>query len=120
MALTPSNDTYTTNLAAQLFMTGKGTTYEPQRTNNFELQFIDLGSIKKAGGQTYPQDIKDALNNAEDMILSVKSAFNPSLSVSQLSVQYGNNTVKYAGIPSYSNGTVVWNDFYDRDTERVL
>ena len=120
---------YTNTLASSLFMTTENG-YEPQRTNNFEFSVTGLDTLTKAGyskidGHTngYSQKIAEVLESsdlAQELILSVNSAFTPRVSLSQLTIQYGNTQTKYAGIPSYDNGTIAYNDFYDKDTELIL
>lgn len=119
---------FTSTIASSLFM---NETYEPQRTNNFELQIVGLHNIVKAGFSSgdknhgYSDEVWRRLNKEKEstvreLILSIKSAFSPKTSVSVLEMQYGNTKTKFAGIPSYDNGTITWNDFYDYDTELIL
>lgn len=118
---------FTTTIASSLFM---NETYEPQRTNNFELQIVGIHDIVRAGYTNtgthgYSTEIWNRLNKfkedtTRELILSIKSAFSPKTSISVLEVQYGNTRTKFAGIPSYDNGTITWNDYYDYDTELIL
>lgn len=127
--LSQGDKQYTNTLASSLFMTTENG-YEPQRTNNFEFQVTGLNTLTKAGyapkpGEPngYSKNISDILKDsdlAQELILSVNSAFTPRVSLSQLTIQYGNTQTKYAGIPTYDNGTIAYNDFYDKDTELVL
>jgi len=124
----PSDSVYTTSVASHLFM---DSSYEPQRTNNFELQITGLNKLWRAG---YPHTTENethgfsaemwkALNSdkvQKDLILSVKSAFTPKVEIQNLEVQYGNTKTKFAGIPQYSDGTIEWYDFYSKDTELIL
>lgn len=120
---------YTNTLASSLFMTTENG-YEPQRTNNFEFQVTGLKTLTKAGytpkndgPSGYSKLITDILTNndlAQELILSVSSAFTPRVSLSQIPIQYGNTQTKYAGMPTYDNGTIAYNDFYDKDTELIL
>ena len=89
--------------------------YEPQRTNNFEVIFPGLG-------QLYTIDQGIALpNNASDLLtLSVKSVSYPSTNIDALKVSYGNNSINFAGKPSYSDVEIVVNDFIGLQTERIL
>lgn len=122
------NNKFTSTIASSLFM---NETYEPQRTNNFELQIVGLHDIVKAGysidspNHGFSNEVWRRLNaekeaTTRELILSIKSAFSPKTSVSVLEMQYGNTKTKFAGIPSYDNGTITWNDFYDYDTELIL
>lgn len=89
--------------------------YEPQRTNNFEIQFPNLG-------QLFSIDTGLALpGNASDLLtLSVKSVNDPSTNISKLSVSYGNNSINFAGKPEYGDVEIVVNDFIGIQTERIL
>jgi hypothetical protein len=120
------NDKYTSILSSSLFMDKKN---EPQRTNNFELQITGLNSIVRAGftkddaNSGYSAAIKKRLEDTatiQELILSIKSAFSPKVSISILEVQYGNQKTKFAGVPTYENGTITWHDYYDQDTELIL
>lgn len=122
----PRDVKYTDFLASSLFMTDK---YEPQRTNNFELQITGLNTIVRAGFSSdhstngYSKEIKQRLDDTatvQELILSIKSAFSPKTNISVLEVPYGNTKTKFAGVPSYDNGTITWNDYYDLDTELIL
>lgn len=89
--------------------------WEPQRTNNFEVQFPGLG-------QLFSIDQNLALpGNASDLLtLSVKSVDYPSTEISNLQVSYGNNSINFAGKPSYGNVQIVVNDFIGLQTERII
>lgn len=121
----PRDVKYTSYLASSLFMDKQ---YEPQRTNNFELQITGLNTIVRAGfseGGTngFSSDIWKRLGETEtiqELILSIRSAFSPKTSISILEIPYGNTKTKFAGVPSYDTGTIVWNDYYDQDTELIL
>lgn len=113
-------------LASHLFMTSENG-YEPQRSNNFEFQVVGLDTIVNAdpsstGSSTngYSQEIYNKLQDTDMLVLSVKSGFTPKENVSSLTIPYGNSQVKFAGIPTYEDGNIVWNDYYDKDTELVL
>lgn len=89
--------------------------WEPQRTNNFEIQFPNLG-------QLYTIDQHLALpGNASDLLtLSVKSVSYPATTISPLKVSYGNNSINFAGKPEYGDVTIVVNDFIGIQTERII
>lgn len=97
--------------------------YEPQRTNNFELGIFGLRNVPQYAnnssgvlpdGQTLP-------NNAGGLLkLSVRDFDAPNLESSVIEVPYGNNKVKYAGVPNFTGGSVTFNDFLGIDTERIL
>lgn len=89
--------------------------WEPQRTNNFELIIPNLG-------QLYSIDTGLALpgNASELLTLSVKSVNAPGTNIDALKVSYGNNSINFAGKPSYTDVEVVVNDFIGIQTERIL
>lgn len=89
--------------------------WEPQRTNNFEIQFPNLGQLTSIDtGLALPGNASDLLT------LSVKSVSYPSTNIDKLTVQYGNNSVNYAGKPTYGDVEIVVNDFIGIQTERII
>ena len=97
-------------MASHLFVnTDNG--FEPQRTNNFEMSISGLSNLKPAGGGDYSAKVRAMLNNmSDDLILSIKNGFTPKENISVLTVPYGNSEVKFAGRPSYDEGSIIWND----------
>ena len=89
-------------------------TFEPQRTNNFEIQFPNLGTLVSAQGEM-------TFNNpGEAITLSVKSVGDLSQDIDSIPVHYGNNAIKFAGKPSLNSISISINDFIGLDTERIL
>lgn len=89
--------------------------WEPQRTNNFEIIFPNLGQL-----YTIDQEIALPSNADELLTLSVKSVSYPSTNIDKLTVSYGNNSINFAGRPEYSDVTIIVNDFIGIQTERIL
>lgn len=88
--------------------------FEPQRTNNFEIQFPNLGKLTSAqGGMEFE-------NPGESITLSVKSVGELSQNIDNIPVHYGNNAIKFAGKPSLNDISITINDFIGMDTERIL
>ncbi len=88
--------------------------FEPQRTNNFEIQFPNLGKLTSAqGGMEFE-------NPGESITLSVKSVGELSQNIDNIAVHYGNNAIKFAGKPSLNDISLTINDFIGMDTERIL
>ena len=92
---------------------------EIQRSNNFEFIITDIDGILRAGmaeggaNSTFP--------NAQEVLrLSVVSAPIPHYTQNAIEVRRGNSVMKYAGTPTFSNGTVVVNDYIGLDTKSVL
>ena len=107
-------------MASHLFInTDNG--FEPQRTNNFEMSITGLSNLKPAGGGDYSPKVRAMLNNmSDDLVLSIKNGFTPQEKISVLPVPYGNSEVKFAGRPTYDEGSIIWNDYYDKDIELLL
>lgn len=89
--------------------------FEIQRTNNFIFYVVGL-----AGSLDIPQN-KYAQANAEDIIqLSVSKASVPHFKQSPIEVKRGNNTMKFAGTPTFDSGSITVNDFIGAGTKDVL
>lgn len=89
--------------------------WEPQRTNNFEVQFPNLGQLFSIDqGLALPGNASDLLT------LSVKSVDYPSTEINNIQVSYGNNSINFAGKPTYGNVTIAVNDFIGLQTERII
>ena len=91
--------------------------YEPQRSNNFEFIVQGLGDlvIPDGSGRT----MADAV--ASDAIrLSVSSSSVPHFQQSVIEIQRGNNSVKYAGVPTFDSGTIVINDYIGLEAKMAL
>lgn len=80
--------------------------YEPQRINNYEVQIIGLESI--------------ASNAAEVITLSTASFDAPNITISPITVRYGNNSIKFAGLPEFPDSSIVLNDYIGVNTEKIL
>lgn len=117
--------------------------WEPQRTNNFELIIEGLdtlvtadnnsGDIPKGYNKTSSEteDVSNSNdtstngilyppNAAERIMLSVDSFTAPSIEIAQITTQYGNNSIKWAGKPEFPNSSIVVNDYIGIQVERIL
>lgn len=95
--------------------------YEPQRTNNFELQITGLAGLKQFDDdESGISDSNVPSNISDQLTLSIDSFGAPNFNVSQIEVPYANNKVKYAGVPNYEGGSIQFNDFLGMNTERLL
>lgn len=94
----------------------KNTDFEPQRTNNFEVQIVGLDTLlMPAEENTYvPSNISELIT------LSVASFQAPSLAINPIQIHYANNMVNFAGKPTFSGGDLVINDYIGIDIERLL
>lgn len=89
--------------------------YEIQRSNNFELIVTGLENLRRPG--TVGDESTAVIKNAQEVIrLSVASSFVPSFSQQSIEIRRGNSSFKYAGVPTFSGGQVVVNDYIGADT----
>lgn len=89
--------------------------FEPQRTNNFEVQIAGLGSLKDANNTTHK------ISNAGQLItLSVATYSAPQINLGNIPISYGNNKVKFAGLPEFPDSTIVLNDYIGIDVEYII
>ena len=90
--------------------------YEIQRSNNFEFYVEGLSKTLPS----IPNNTA-AWDNADDVIrISVSKAFIPHFTQSAIEVKRGNNTMKFAGAPSFSSGQIELNDYIGAGTKDVL
>jgi len=89
--------------------------FEPQRNNNFEVQIIGLDNLKTVHKQ---QNVSSDAGSS--FTLSIASFKAPSMSISVIPVSYGNNKVKFAGIPEFENSDITFNDFIGIDVANIL
>lgn len=93
--------------------------YEVQRTNNFEFIVTDIDGITKAG--MVGGEANGNIANAQEIIrLSVVSSTIPHFSQQAIEVKRGNNTMKFAGVPTFESGTLKLNDYIGAATKEVL
>lgn len=99
--------------------------FELQRSNNFEFE-VKL-SLDKNGNEVsnisaaYNQDNSlDTVRGEEVIRLSVNKSSVPHFSQEVITLKRGNSVIKAAGTPSFSDGTLVLNDFIGVDTKSYL
>lgn len=119
MAGTYNTNTFTPITLGAQHMVGKDI-YEPQRTNNFEIQFPSLGTLVSAGTGANGTGSMKFTDPGNKITLSVKSVGDLSQSIDAIAVNYGNNAIKFAGKPNLNNISIGINDFIGMDTERIL
>lgn len=88
--------------------------FEPQRTNNFEIQFPNLRNLVSPTGQMQFSDPGNRIT------LSVASVGELGQNIDAIVVPYGNNAIKFAGKPSLTDISLTINDFIGLDTERII
>ena len=93
--------------------------FEIQRQNNFEFIVTDIDGIIRAGALGTESNSK--INNAQEMLrLSVTKAFVPHFTQEVINIKRGNSTLKYAGVPSFSEGSLDFHDFIGADVKSIL
>lgn len=95
-------------------------TFEPQRTNNFEIRFEGLDSIRSAESKYGANDGIPFSDAGKKLTLSVSDVGDLSQNVDAIAVNYGNNAIKFAGKPTLNDISITLNDFIGIETERIL
>lgn len=89
--------------------------FEPQRTNNFEVQITGLNNLASVDKG------RILASNAGDIItLSVASYDAPQINITPITVSYWNNKIKFAGLPEFPDSSIVLNDYIGLNVERIL
>ena len=97
--------------------------YEAARTGFFSLIVDDLDNIIKS---TYTGDhanapASDKINKAQEILkLNVLTAEVPHFELNTLEYRRGNEVVKFAGVPTFSSGSVKVDDVVGLDTKAIL
>lgn len=95
--------------------------FEPARSNNFEFVVTDIDNLLQAGVSEELAQDNDYIKNGQDIIrLSVVSYSVPHFTLSEIPVQRGNNTMYFAGVPSFESGTLKVNDYIGARTKDAL
>lgn len=93
--------------------------FEVQRNNNFEFVVTDIDGILRAGANG--SEANAVIPNAQELLrLSVTSCPIPHFSQQTVEIKRGNSTLKYAGVPTFNNGQVTFNDYVGADTKSIL
>ena len=96
--------------------------YEVQRSNNF-MFYINFEPGFLSNDVTLNELNSYAANttNTSDIVrISVDSSFVPHFSTNAIELKRGNNTMKFAGVPSFSNGQIKFTDFIGAGTKDIL
>lgn len=97
--------------------------YEAARTGFFSLIVDDIDNIVKA---SYSGDTRDAADSdkiaraQETLKLNVVKAPVPHFSLEVLKYKRGNDTVNFAGVPTFESGNIVVDDVVGLDTKSIL
>lgn len=97
--------------------------YEPARSNFFTLIVKNIDGIVRAD---FNRDFgnpgaADKIANAQEVLkLAVNRASVPHFSIAPIEIRRGNSTVRYAGNPSFSAGSIEIQDWIGTDTKSVI
>jgi hypothetical protein len=89
--------------------------YEIQRTNNFVFYTTGLSDIIKLTGNAKAEMSADSI-----LELTVTKASVPHFTQSAIQVKRGNNTMKFAGVPEFSSGSLAVVDYIGSGVKEVL
>lgn len=95
------------------------TLYEPQRSNNFDFVVTGLDGILRAGA--IGDEAQAVIANAQETLrIAVAEGFVPHFTQEVISINRGNDTVKYAGKITFGEGTLRIRDYIGADSKAVL
>lgn len=96
--------------------------YEPSRNHAFEFVLNSkLNTLLAAGVLADTATDDDYFNDVADVIkISVNEASVPHFDVEVVSIKRGNSVVKYAGAPSWGEGSLKLDDFVGARTKDIL
>ena len=91
--------------------------YEPARNNNFEFLVNGIDSILKAGvAGTLVSDSDYIKNGGEVLRVAVEASSVPNFELGTIEVKRGNNTAKFAGLPTFASGSLTVKDYISADS----
>lgn len=97
--------------------------YEAARTGFFSLIVDDIDNIVKASytGDRAAAADSDKIKQAQEILkLNVVKAPVPHFSLTKLSYKRGNDVVNFAGVPEFTDGSIVVDDVVGMDTKSIL
>ena len=108
-------------LSAYHLSTGTERLYQPAKKNFFEFVVEGLGSLLKPGVEEGLAEDSDYIDNGQEIIrIAVHETSVPHFELATLSIRKGNSVSKYAGVPTYSEGTLVCTDLIGAQSKAVL
>lgn len=94
-------------------------TYEPHRSNTFQVIVTGLSDLLKPG--TTGQTPNDSILDGQDVLrLSVITANIPDPTIGVMPIRRGNSVMKAAGLPTFDDGQVTFREFEGTDAANVL
>ena len=97
--------------------------YEAARSGFFSLIVNDIDNIISAAytGETKDAADSDKIKQAQETLkLNVVKAPVPHFSLAKLSYKRGNDTVNFAGVPEFKDGSITVDDVVGLDTKSIL
>ena len=95
--------------------------YEPSRNNAFEFLCYNHDSLLMAGKTDDNATDADYLTGLQEVIkLSVAEASVPHYDLDVIEVKRGNSTMKFAGTPTFAEGSLKCNDYVGAQTKDFL
>ncbi len=95
------------------------TLYEVQRDNNFEFIVTGIDNILRVDADEN-DDNAYITNASQTLRFSVVSASIPMFTQDIVTIKRGNSVMKAAGVPSFSDSSLVVNDYIGADTKSAL
>lgn len=101
--------------------TGIERTWQPGKGNFFEFVVEGLGDLLKPGVEEELAEDSDYITNGQEVIrLTVHETSVPHFELATLSIRRGNSVVKYAGVPTFNDGSLVCTDMIGAQSKAVL
>lgn len=92
--------------------------YEIARSNNFEFIISDFDNLQPASSND--SNMTKLQKGQEVIRMSVTRTSVPHFTQDVIRVRRGNNEIKYAGVPSFGEGSLVVNDYIGAGTKDYL
>lgn len=112
--------THDTTTSGTYYLADNPATYEIQRSNNFEFIVTGIKGMLRPGATGTESNAYFNLDSQKVIRLSVSKAPIPHFSQNAITVRRGNNELKYAGVPTFSNGQISVVDYIGAATKEVL
>lgn len=101
--------------------TGTERTWQPAKGNFFEFIVEEMGDLLKPGVEEELAEDTDYITNGQEVIrLTVHETAIPHFELGTLSIRRGNSVVKYAGVPTFNEGSLVCTDMIGAQSKAVL
>ena len=101
--------------------TGAERVWSPGKGNFFEFVVEGLGDLLKPGVEEELAEDTDYITNGQEVIrLTVHETSVPHFELATLSIRRGNSVVKYAGVPTFNEGSLVCTDMIGAQSKAVL